>query len=616
MLQFPTNVYPQNVAFDPTVADDNNDLKFMFNGDILTSISWKICDYATGEEVENAHRVNGARLPLGYNGDYMGYIQQGHFGENLEVGHDYVMQMMFTQSTTNGSENVCDMPVVRGTVKAHNTSTSFYIADKIPNIYEWDSNNVKTPTRYNDLDFAQMNIEVAIENNGEIITESRKIASYNYNTGEVTIATPFSYPPLAGYRYIIYSNYLVTPQYYFMCRTNPTNALTLSNTNYGVLATINVEGDYFQLEGVMIKSWHMELSWFRNDIAVDSVGWRLLATTPEIYSQRVSWKFYNPFMGYNTIDKTYGLSHQYYRVKCVVVTQDGVELETYAKINLSSILTEIVSPSGITFAELNADAPDYKPETSLAAHHALQINVAFSADVPDNSSDIIHTLYRRNKETGEVSFVQSAWTRQGARLEKFTDYFVPCKGDFEYIYVARQKNGTPYINCTAHADYATAMEGYSITALIPHYDQNYGTHPYDIQFYDIGECWKFVGDIQDTTVTQNIDRVSHVGHGKYSAVSSGNPNYSSGTVSAMMGYVDCVGKKFVDTVDMVRAWRKFITQNAIFLLKSPKGDVWVINIVEAPTTTYDESNTARPTTFTFTWAECCDISDINLNMSF
>jgi hypothetical protein len=49
------------------------------------------------------------------------------------------------------------------------------------------------------------------------------------------------------------------------------------------------------------------------------------------------------------------------------------------------------------------------------------------------------------------------------------------------------------------------------------------------------------------------------------------------------------------------------------MLKTQKGDVLVVGVVDNPTTTYSESIKEIPTTFSFSWVELCDISDIKVD---
>jgi hypothetical protein len=163
----------------------------------------------------------------------------------------------------------------------------------------------------------------------------------------------------------------------------------------------------------------------------------------------------------------------------------------------------------------------------------------------------------------------------------------------------------------SHADITLDLIGYTITQLelMPE-NYQYGTR----LRYKVGDSWKFSGDVQSTTVTQNTDRSLHVGYNTYPSLTLTTTNYMSGTLTAMLGFVDCVTsygtKKYEDNIETVRAWREFITRPAIYMLKSQKGDVWIVNITDGITTTYDESIKEIPTTISFSWAECCSVDDI------
>ena len=68
--------------------------------------------------------------------------------------------------------------------------------------------------------------------------------------------------------------------------------------------------------------------------------------------------------------------------------------------------------------------------------------------------------------------------------------------------------------------------------------------------------------------------------------------------------------KFQDTIYMIEAWREFISDNSIFLLKNPKGETWIVSISDNPTISYDYSYSGIPTTLGFSYTECRDINEI------
>ena len=85
----------------------------------------------------------------------------------------------------------------------------------------------------------------------------------------------------------------------------------------------------------------------------------------------------------------------------------------------------------------------------------------------------------------------------------------------------------------------------------------------------------------------------------------------SGTFNGAIVQANCDGEvKWKDDINLVKAWRDFITRDCIYLLRSQKGDVWVVNVIDNPTTTYDEKYKPITTSVSFNWAECASIDDI------
>ena len=52
--------------------------------------------------------------------------------------------------------------------------------------------------------------------------------------------------------------------------------------------------------------------------------------------------------------------------------------------------------------------------------------------------------------------------------------------------------------------------------------------------------------------------------------------------------------------------------DGVYLLKSQKGDVWLVNLTNTQETSYGEMQQELPTTFSFSWAECGSTDDIDI----
>ena len=77
----------------------------------------------------------------------------------------------------------------------------------------------------------------------------------------------------------------------------------------------------------------------------------------------------------------------------------------------------------------------------------------------------------------------------------------------------------------------------------------------------------------------------------------------------MLGDIECGTDDFIDDIQRVNAWRKFITEYNTYILRSEKGDIWHISISDNPTTNYDEENELY-TTISFSYTQVSDINDI------
>lgn len=631
MLQYPTNVYPDGATFDALLQNGDNKVEFTFNGDFFTGALYKVYDYDTGELVKTGAIGNGDQTASGYNGSDIKYQDIfGYEGNNpLTNGSSYVIQFQLFQYTSDGQNPLYDMFALRGNIQEDYDSTNDYVVvkDKIPNIYEWAYDDQARYPSHIPYGTGRIAGGMQIVINGE----KREIVAYNPTNGHLMIDpnTPFTNPISAGDKYQIYANYIVTQPYYFQCRSTPSVNLSLQFIDDRTVGDMGIKfhvtGTYSQSEGSLINYYRVKLQWNWNEPTY-LAPWRDLDETEKIYSQKIEYDFFDDFiLRYKRIvnGNIYDISATAmediaYRAVVEVVTANGKTITAYS----SPIFDRRDSTDDIpqtwiqAITPMDIEAPDvYYPKSVDAAiqlrTHNLKHIVEITGGIVDGGSlpeGTKRTYYRENLDTGEIRL-----------LESVTDATVPTRGHFKYYEILRKLDGSEthrYVRGISSDEITldgTQMRGCSITELLP-YDESHqwGTR----KRYYIGDQWKFVGDIQDTTITQNMDKYAHVGYGTYPQITSTKTCYLSGTISAMNGYVDCTTKKYTDTIDLVRAWRQFVSRQAIYMLKTQKGDVLVVGVVDNPTTTYSESIKEIPTTFSFSWVELCDISDIKVDYKF
>ena len=600
MLQFPTNVYPQNIAVDIT---RDYLMSFEFNGDILSNIFIKEYDYSSGDLIRSHWKAgSGARLPIGYNGDVVSIDLDGNNPHLLTNGNDYYAQMMLVQMSTDGLECIYDMPIVRGQIESA-SGTNVTIADNIMNIYEW---NVQGDSCLPTYVGGTLNAGAILK----VGNESHFINSYNRRTGQIVLDNAFS-SNISGKEYTIFCNYLVTPQYYFMCRALPTLSVQASLKTYEypnyIPPSIIAEGSYSQIDGTMIKYYNMAL-YYTDDPSVSYTYQNLLRTSPNIYSQQIKYEFYNPWVMQE--DETL-----YYTIVCNVVTQDGESRVIATDAFSLSPENELVIYENLKLRCVNSYTPDYI-EGQRYIHQAVEMSFDENENL-DVNDKLLHypiDIYRTDLETGKSVHLFGKARSIGTRKDGIVDWTIPNRGSFEYSIVPRDiSTGVPHIASVISEQIKTSFMGYSITELhkstvfeMIHSDET------GYQIYYKGDTWEFSGEIDDTTTTQNLNISSQVGHNRYPTAMRGESNYLSGTFTADIGYMSCPDGEYKDTIDMINAWREFISRDSMYLLKTQKGDVLIVNIVGTPTVMYEEGVPNIPSRISFDWEECESLDNILL----
>lgn len=239
------------------------------------------------------------------------------------------------------------------------------------------------------------------------------------------------------------------------------------------------------------------------------------------------------------------------------------------------------------------------------------INV-ISQSKPSNMELVIYNPYYGCYGYGDNGYVDLDW-------EKIDDNYYVCdfeiKTDYQQNYVMLgdpSKNMgrwsaldiqlyqiTPYTYLYTDP-ITTNWDGWSISALTQIKDFH-GLHQ-----YEIGDTWRFYAELNEPTITMQNDFQVHNGTAQYGQISRGNNNYDSGTFTSNIIEMECPDKIIYDDIDKIQKWKKFIYDNEAFLLKSSKGDVWIVGITDSPTRQYEQGMN-EPTIVSYNWVEIDDV---------
>lgn len=589
MIQYPINVSPSNTAIDWDITG-NRSIKFTFQGDWMNGCMVRFYDYDTGEYVRS---VLSGSIMLTNNVAYTLSLSsiESYLQNDKNYTYDITMYQSEEANPTATTQPKYDMKVCAGKIEKVENGV-VYIAPNNDYVQQSIPSQVKGGSyeKY----YAQQ-IRVG--------SSKAQISAYNKTTGAITLFSGQSLSCQAGDYYEIYTACVTSPRYYFETRKTLEGTVTFGLYSGNITAYLNLPFATELVNVDSVKYYTVDLLWSNNSGFVqgekgsqnEKFKTRLLSS-PKIYSRSTTYKFERAL--FHDCEWTENDSDYYKATFTVVMNSNAVY--TFTGTTTIAKATESTTNPYTVYGDMTAEWNREEGAVKLRYF--------------ENNHSSYNYLIRTNLITGEVDSLYPDYeTFVGGNEIVMYDRTASTHASYKYEIVTFANN------CAAHVPIMESSQYDFPTAFIDTNELAYYIYELDIvdstiendrPRFDLGECWKIVGDISDTTVTNNLDRQIHVGYGKYTSMTNTDTDYMSGTLSAILGRMDCGTKKFVDTIDLVQAWRKFITQKKPFLLKSQKGDVWIVYVSENPTTTYQENNMYIPTTLSFNWVEAYNIKDV------
>ena len=325
MLQYPTNVSPENTA----KPADTTQMKFTFNGDRLSYYNIRATKLSTGYRynIYTECEDDTTKLPV-YNGEEIGMTVNAQY---LENGEDYVWQVLLAQRDLAGENPLYDIPVCRGAIRGVGVgdATQIYIDKNLP-LYEWgyDSTTQSYKPTLDESDNVLVGLIMEVNGERKLIASYKPEVAYSTDgAGFAVVESAFTTTPSEGDRYQIYANYLISPQYYFMSRATPSLSLELDwwreSGNIRSEMGLHITGTYSQSQSSPIKYYTAKLYAYQGDVDTTSAQLYLLAESDKIFSQKIDYIFENCLVGLNPWNGE-DMTYMNYRVIIELVTQDNV----------------------------------------------------------------------------------------------------------------------------------------------------------------------------------------------------------------------------------------------------------------------------------------------------
>ena len=508
----------------------------------------------------------------------------------------------------------------------------------------------------------------------EIGEERRLIESYSFSTGKVTLQSAFTTYPTEGTTYKIFTNYLLTPYYFVKCRELPTTSITVTEANHGIHCQLTYsQANHVGLKCYKVALYKRgadESSYIDGNIiakdpdntaectietglSTDIVGRiirieNVVGSTPEGYHVSSNYTqseiiSYNPndgtvilkinYKGYSNINVgakytivddqdtfieesdwlyTYDLDYTFYtdykgkkyRIEYSVVSQDDVMVTSEQNVSYSNS-SNIATFNNLSGRAVNSSQYVIFTWTSIDISSGTKSNLMVFRK--DNHNDRSPVLLRSDH-------ISKYWVD---RNYMFIDWTAANNHTYEYIFVLRDSDNNAYRAVTSES-ITTNWEGWSLLALGDKTSLSTSQQSDDCNkiLYTPNGIWTFAAGISGEDITTHIGVLAHTMTGIKPKTTRNDELYESGSFGAYVDSLNCASENpqnyIVDNIERVKAWIKFVSRKCDFILKSDKGDAWVINISDNPTRSYDSSTIELLTTIHYSWIECEDIENIML----
>lgn len=606
MLQFPTNFQPDNVCID-AAQNSNYDVSFVFNGDAMFGAIFRVYDYNTGDIVDSFSFFNSNYFPYKYN--EQSFSLEHNMGNIYQNLRDYIIQVQLLQGSLRGEKNVCDMIVTSGKIQnLGDSSVELEIEKGIRDIYEWGYDSVSglyQPTYNNSRIVAEMQIEI---NN-----ESHTIISYNPETGIVTLDEAFQITISSGVGYKIYTNYLISPQYFFSCRRVPSLFFNMDYNSYQYPYMFHVQGNAGGWSDDNAVVYYQTKLYWGHTLNIGSEHTLTADQIEYIESNETliddSGRIYCEYLDYSTpncwgdVYRSGDNDETQYPTQCsiypivTVKTRNGFSGKV-GREYVIDLLNDEVSLTDVTI-DFTQERGELHEDGFMAISNAV-IRGTVESTLAEGHTLKAFGLYR--KEVTQWHFV--GYSEPILDYVTLYDTTAPLNTKVEYRIVPINEYGDMYYKGITKLSVTTKSRS---IALI-------GLNLYEDNIYWAGNQWLLEVDINDPTITFNIGNNVHTGYENYPSVSRMGIDYATGNISADLSYMSCPDGKYMDNAELIKAWHKFIKNYDAYLLKDLKGNVFVIQISDNPTVSWKEQDRVRPTTISFNWVEVEDINNIQVRL--
>lgn len=246
----------------------------------------------------------------------------------------------------------------------------------------------------------------------------------------------------------------------------------------------------------------------------------------------------------------------------------------------------------------------YKPTLNNYSRFLVTFDEAntIAKGVADVALGYTFSIYREIKDTNQLMYV----ARIGDGGLSITDFNVV--NDTTYKYYIFKEDESAISEAVISNDITTCWWDWSLVDLIPSPTEK------NLYYANSNKIWKFNLNVSSSARTQNLNNTTYNNLTRFPKVSSGKLNYSSGSLTCLLGDVQKVNDNslsYVEPATMLDEWNDFCANGNIKLLKDRKGNAMLV-MINGTSSQIDDVTREQVNTITFDWVQVDDNSNITV----
>ena len=211
------------------------------------------------------------------------------------------------------------------------------------------------------------------------------------------------------------------------------------------------------------------------------------------------------------------------------------------------------------------------------------------------------SLYRMELDgEREVSYRRLLQTNDTLKLK---DYGIKSGNNYIYYLYAYASNGA-FTTAVSTDEQPTQHRFKRFSLLSTQYKESDNC-------YHVVKEYQFSCNIQDMTVSNNSNKSYVQNFTPYPTVFQSTANYSSGTLQALIGFVDPKSYKYWDSTQLMDELNALSTTTNTLFLKDMKGHLWMVDVGTVQMTATQKTREMQ-VTISLPWTEIGDASDVSI----